>query len=156
MRERVTWGNQSGPAKTRFWYFGAALAVGLVGTLLSLARVQRTVSQIQATDDGQASHDPGSSIPPRADQVNRAGHSYGLGSLAVWAAFRLSGVLLASVIGVLSLLVGIHSSNWKNPLSVSANATVISSWTDGQALDPQIYASVQFRTRFRPDRTNNY
>ena len=147
MRERVTWGNQSGPAKTRSWYFGAALAVGLVGTLLSLARVQRTVSQIQATDDGQASHDPGSSIPPRADQVNRAGHSYGLGSLAVWAAFRLSGVLLASVIGVLSLLVGIHSSNWKNPLSVSANATVISSWTDGQALDPQIYASVQFRTR---------
>ena len=139
-------GNQRGQAKTRSWYFGAALTVGLVGILLSLVRAQRPVSRVHATDNGQASHDPDSSVAPRSGQINRPGHSYGLGSLVGWAAVRLFGVLLVAGIGVWSLLVGIHSSNWVNPLSVSANATVISSWTDGQALDPQIYASVRFRT----------
>ena len=63
-------GNQSGSAKARLWYFGVALAVGLVATLLSLARVQRSVSRAQAADDGQASQGPDSAVARRSGQVS--------------------------------------------------------------------------------------
>jgi hypothetical protein len=146
-------GNQSAAARARLWHFGVALTVGLAAILFSLARAKRQVSQVQVLDDGPASRGPDSAVDSRPGQVSGVWRSSGLRRLAGWAAGRVGWILVVAALGVWSLSVGISGTNWVDPLSASANATVISSRDNGDPTDLQIWVDVWFRTSSRIVRT---
>jgi hypothetical protein len=145
--ERPSAGNQSRPARARLSHFGVTLAEGLAAILLSLARVQRQVSQVQVVDDDPASQGPDSAVDSRSGWVSRVWHSSGSRRLALWAAGRAIWILVVAGLGVWSLAVGIRWADEAHSISASANATVISSRDDGDPSDLQVWLDVWFRTR---------
>ena len=140
-------GNRSGLTKIRLWHLGIAVAAGFVGTMLSLARVQRSASRSQDPEDSEAPHDPGREVAPRADQVSQVGRSYGLGDLIEFIRIRATVVLVVAGFGVMFLAIGIHESNWVNPTTAPTKASVIKSWVVNDQGDTQNYAYVRFKTK---------
>jgi hypothetical protein len=86
-------------------------------------------------------------VAPPAGQDTQAAHLYGLRDLVEFFGQWALGVLIVAAFGGIYLAAGIHESNWINPTTVPAKASVIRSWAVNDQGDSQTYAYVRFKAK---------